>query len=247
MTNVRLTRQICAFIDVLGGAKLFRGKDKQRASEFFACLEEFERRMNAWSPHFPAKRRTKALVKTFSDNIFVAFPFKSSTKMDDDDVIGTFLEELIHQIHELTMFAGFPIRGAVSIGGLMFTDKFLFGPALVEAVELEKSAIFPRIVLSESVLRHIKPGSPIARRIVCDVDGKSFLHYLGGLSSGWLEHHKTFVENGLQENSRHVRERQKYEWLAQYHNFSAQSAKKPEHAISIDRSSAFSAFQPKTT
>jgi hypothetical protein len=240
MTAVLLHRQICAFIDVLGGAKLFRGKDKDKASHFFTCLEEFERRMNGWSRHFPKKRHTSALVKTFSDNIFVAFPFGSSSKMDDADVINTFLAELIHQIHELTLFAGFPIRGAVSIGGLMFTEKFLFGPALVEAVELEKAAIFPRIVLGESVLRYIELDSGIARKIVRDADGQSFLDYLGGLgSSGFLARHREYVQKALLENNGQTHERQKYEWLAQYHNFSVHRANKPEYAISIDRPGAF--------
>ena len=75
--------------------------------------------------------------------------------MSDEDVVHTFLCELKHQIHELTLFAGFPVRGAVSVGGLMFTDKFLYGPALVDAVQLEKSAIFPRILLGQSVLKYI--------------------------------------------------------------------------------------------
>lgn len=239
MKSVHLTRQICAFIDVLGGAKLFRGKDKARAAQFFACLEEFERRMNGWSRHFPNKRQSSALVKTFSDNIVVAFPFRSSSKMDDHDVVDIFLSELIHQIHELTMYSGFPLRGAVAAGGLMFTDKFLFGPALVDAVELEKAAVFPRIVLSESVLRYVKPDSPVAQKILRDADGRSFLHYLGGLNGRWLKRHREYVQQGLTENSNHIHERQKYEWLTQYHNFSAEMAQSPEYAIKIDRSDAF--------
>lgn len=34
MTKIRLHRQVCAFIDVLGGATLFRGKDRKRAEVF---------------------------------------------------------------------------------------------------------------------------------------------------------------------------------------------------------------------
>ena len=205
---VRLHRQVCAFIDVLGGAKLFRDKDRRRASDFFRCLGEFERRLNGWSHHFPRKRRTDALVKTFSDNIVVAFPFRSSTKISDEDVVHVFLTELAHQIYELTLLAGFPMRGAVSVGALMFTDKFLFGPALVEAVQFEKAAVFPRVLLCESVLRYVKPEGLGAHLVVRDADGVAFLDHLGGLFPQ-LELPRDYVEKGLLDNATRIHERQK--------------------------------------
>lgn len=240
MPAIRLHRQVCAFIDVLGGAKLFRGRDRERAQLFFEHLEEFERRLNGWSHHFPKKRRTSSLVKTFSDNIFVAFPFASSSKMTDAEVVDRFLRELHHQIFELTLLAGFPVRGAVAVGPLMFTDKFLFGPALVEAVALEKKAIFPRLLLSETALHYIEPESSTARLVLCDADGNSFLHYLSGYRDIYLEHHRDYVQRGLLENSGAVHERQKYEWLAQYHNYAVGVASEPALAISIERPAAFS-------
>ncbi|MFZ2853452.1 MAG: hypothetical protein WAZ34_04995 [Rhodocyclaceae bacterium] len=242
MSSIRLHRQVCAFIDVLGGANLFQGKDRKRAAAFFACLGEFERRLNGWSRHFPKKRQASSLVKTFSDNIFVAFPFGSSSKMSDQKVVETFLDELTHQIQELTLFADFPVRGAVSVGPLMFTDKFLFGPALVEAVQLEKEALFPRVLLSKSVLKYISPESPAAKLVLRDSDGKSFLHYLPK-SKVWLDRHQNYVRNGLLENASRVHERQKYEWLVQYHNFVTASAGLPEYEISSEYPDRFVMFQ----
>ena len=94
MPSIRLHNQVCAYIDVLGGSQLFRGKDRRRAADFFALLAEFERRLNGYSSHFPKKRQAVALVKTFSDNIFVAFPLRSSSKANDHDVVHLFLSEL---------------------------------------------------------------------------------------------------------------------------------------------------------
>jgi hypothetical protein len=235
-----MTRHICAFIDVLGGGNLFKGKDKERAADFFNCLEEFERRMNGWSHHFPKNRRNRALVKTFSDNIFVAFPFQSGTQEDIESTVHAFIAEIVHQIYEITILAGFPLRGAITVGSLMHTEKFLFGPALVEAAQLEKTAIFPRIVVSEPVLRYVRPDSGIADCIIQDADKQYFVHYLGCIRATSLGMHKEYVEKGLSENSRRNRERQKYEWLAQYHNFSAKHAKRPEYLIEIERPDAFS-------
>lgn len=240
MPTIRLHRQVCAFIDVLGGAKLFRGRDRARATTFFEQLEEFERRLNGWSHHFLKKRRTSSLVKTFSDNIFVAFPLGSSSKMSDEEVVNVFLAELNHQIYELTLLAGFPMRGAVSVGPLMFTDKFLFGPALVDVVELEKAAVFPRILLSETVLKYVTSKYSSADLALLDADGNSFLHYLNGYSPVCLARHRDYVQNGLLENACRIQERQKYEWLAQYHNFSADIASHPELAVCTERPGAFS-------
>lgn len=242
MPAIRLHRQVCAFIDVLGGADLFRGRDRGRAETFFYHMEEFERRLNNWSHHFPKKRRSSALVKTFSDNIFVAFPLRSSTKMTDEAVVDTFLRELKHQIYELTLLAGFPVRGAVSVGSLMFTEKFLFGPALVDAVQLEKSAVFPRVLLSETVLRYISPKHTSPNLVLRDSDGNNFLHYLNGYSHFELSRHRDYVLKGLLDNASDIHKRQKYEWLVQYHNFAANTAQHTDLVIVLDRPGAFSAW-----
>ncbi|KVZ07618.1 hypothetical protein [Burkholderia ubonensis] len=244
MPNIRLHHQVCAFIDVLGGAKLFRGKDRQRAQEFFFCLEVFEQRMNGWSGHFPKKRQTRALVKTFSDNIFVAFPLRSNPKLTNEQVVAMFLTELTDQIAHLTLMSGFPLRGAVTVGPLMFSEKFLFGPALVEAVELEKAAVIPRIMLSKSVLRHITPDSPYQSLVLRDADGSAFLDYLGrkALIPSAIKWHREFVQKGLAENASRVRERQKYEWLAQYHNFHAMKVGMLDQCVSIDHGIAFEPY-----
>lgn len=239
MNSVRLHLQICAFIDVLGGAELFRGKDRERAISFFSCLEEFERRLNGWSRHFPKKRHSSTLVKTFSDNIFAAFPFGSNSGMSDAKVVELFLSELTHQIQELTLFSGFPVRGAVCVGSLMFTDKFLFGPALVEAVQLEKEALFPRVLLSSSVLKYISSESYVKNLILRDSDGKSFLNYLISQPS-FLEKHRAYVEEGLVDNAHRVHERQKYEWLSQYHNFVVRKSGLSDFSIPADHFGSFS-------
>jgi hypothetical protein len=245
MKEITLHRQVCAFIDVLGGAMLFRGKERDRARAFFGCLEEFERRLNGWSSQFPGKRQTRALVKTFSDNIFAAFPLKSHPKMNDEEVVALFLYELMAQVQELTLYAGFPVRGAVTVGSLMFSDKFLFGPALVEAVELEKIALFPRILVSPSVLRYIKPDSRYRSLVLKDADGHTFLDYLGreNFLESKLKWHKKFVQNGLTDNASKVHERQKYEWLAQYHNFHALKNGMDEQLVHIDRATAFTSLE----
>lgn len=168
--------------------------------------------------------------------------------MSDAQVIALFLEELKNQIQQLTFYDGFPVRGAVTVGPLMFSDKFLFGPALVEAVQLEKEALFPRILLSQSVLRYITPDSMYSSLVMQDADGHAFLDYLGQkiFLNSKLEWHRKFVEKGLASNLGRVRERQKYEWLARYHNFHAINNDMRHHMIDLNLVGEFSQYQDTT-
>jgi hypothetical protein len=200
--------------------------------------------MNGWSWQFPKKRQSRVLVKTFSDNIFVAFPLGSHREVSDEEVIDIFLHELTGQLTELTLYAGFPVRGAVTVGPLMFSEQFLFGPALVEAVGLEKAALFPRILLSPSVLRFIDPKGKSASFVLQDSDGQAFLDYIGRRLSrgGDLKSHRKFVINGLVENRSKVRERQKYEWLARYRNYHAIEHGMDDQLIQIHSTADFTSL-----
>jgi hypothetical protein len=52
---------------------------------------------------------------------------------------------------------GFLVRGGIAFGDLYHRDNVIFGPALNEAVSIEKSkAIFPRILLSDAAKTHIR-------------------------------------------------------------------------------------------
>lgn len=239
MVNIKLHNHICAFLDILGGANLFRGKDRDKARDFFQLLESFEERMNGWSRHFPDKRQSSVLVKTFSDNIFVAFPLRSNKRMEDKQVVSLFLTELADRIREITLLGEFPLRGGVAVGPLMFTEKFLFGPALLECVNLEKTANFPRVLISNSVIKYIDQGSYGDRHILRDADGMEFLDYMGVFLPD-LEPHKRFVQNGLLKNKNKNKERGKYEWLARYHNYVAKERGREDLSISIDQSYLFS-------
>jgi len=54
--------------------------------------------------------------------------------------------------HEL-LRVGFLIRGGVTVGGLYHNDAgVIFGPALIEAVAIEKKACYPRIICGDSLI-----------------------------------------------------------------------------------------------
>jgi hypothetical protein len=91
---------------------------------------------------------------------------------------------------------GFLYRGAIVCGKVYHTERKIFGPALINAYEMEKSkAIFPRIIIDESILGIEKcnyPGfhnpdseySNLMELILKDFDGKYFINYINKLYTG---------------------------------------------------------------
>jgi len=119
---------------------------------------------------------------------------------------------------------GFFVRGGLSLGSLHVSDQVLFGPALVEAYDLEsEAALHPRVVLSRAAAE-TQRGTAAGSMLMCDDDGQTFIDYLGaafhepddGISV--LKDHRDTVIDRLHGSRRHKRRWEKYRWLAEYHN-----------------------------
>lgn len=63
----------------------------------------------------------------------------------------------------MTMFGnGFPMRGGISLGEIHHQQDLAFGPAFINAYDLEsRSAIYPRIVITEDTIRRGLTKNPI--------------------------------------------------------------------------------------
>lgn len=98
---------------------------------------------------------------------------------------------------------GIPVRGGVTVGKLIHTERKCFGPAMVEAYLLEsEEAKFPRVIIDPKVLRYDlnNPGEAntvtyeaeyLAKIIRKDFDGKFFLDYL----KQWKEFDESEIYN----------------------------------------------------
>ena len=87
------------------------------------------------------------VITYFSDSIVLSY------KYDEPSQLFYTLLDLLYVSFELAN-KGFLTRGGVSIGKLIHTQDFIFGPALNEAYEIEsKKANFPRIIVDEKVMK----------------------------------------------------------------------------------------------
>jgi hypothetical protein len=74
---------------------------------------------------------------------------------------------------------GFPVRGAIVLCPLHHRDNIVFGPALLEAVNIEENeAFYPRILVSAAVIDHCSrpPNDERSKTMITDQTGRSVIN-----------------------------------------------------------------------
>ena len=124
-------------------------KDYNKEMHYHANISDFIKPKNS-EDFFTNSDNT---IDIFSDCIILSYPLK---KIESD--FGWFLAMLLQNLVE-AQFQCFkyyiPIRGGMTIGEFSNLNNIVFGKGLVDAVNLEKKASYPRIVLSEEIVSKI--------------------------------------------------------------------------------------------
>jgi len=152
--------RIVAFIDILGFSNIIKetagqfGSPKNENSgisvkELFKAFYRIRYLMGVSEPSddVPLSRK----VSQFSDSIFISFKPEDEPR-EFNYLLGELLYLLVqHSKHQIL------IRGGISYGPLVHTDEIIFGPALIQAYQLESRASkSPRILLPQSELKGIR-------------------------------------------------------------------------------------------
>ncbi len=164
-------------------------------------------------------RNIDVKVTQFSDNIVLSY------KIDSDDQLAFIIISISDMISRLIQY-GFLLRGAITQGKVIHTDKQLFGPAMNEAYELEsKVAIYPRIIISRDVLFNAnfseKYEENAKNRIMdwckTDGDGWHYIDYIGSERYSTLTNHLEHLRriNTIIEDNKFIQYsvKQKMGWL----------------------------------
>jgi hypothetical protein len=226
----RLARCAVLFFDLLGVSAAASGQ----AAE--AELRHFDETIRQALPYrigeAAREKPSRYPATVFSDSVIVAVP------VEDDMTSTEALFRLIIDINQLQhTLAGYRYfgRGAITFGRLHFHDGLVFGPALVKAVELERTvAREPRIVLSPVAVDALSelpgeedPAGHAARsQLLTDKDGVVFVDYLAGALqvdpsfdlAGQLTIHRDVVIEELERNQGNSSRWSKYRWVADYHD-----------------------------
>lgn len=231
---------IC-YADILGFREMTeRAYDSGEEAEF---LQRIKRSLDAAYKVVREARTLDGLVdslfemKIFTDNIVVAYPLFTLNGDDGEYELGTLLM-LFAEVQARLAVDGFFVRGGIAYGEHYQDDDIAYGKALMEAVDLDESSGAPRLVIASSVepliLSHLSSYSYFDRAphyyhlLEDPKDGRLFVNYLevafeyfpdDQINHQLLAEHKKMVCSRLREYESDPRIRQKYEWIATYHNY----------------------------
>lgn len=120
----------------------------------------------------------KARIQMFSDNILI------TVQGTNHPAFATILSHVM-LLQTSLIVNGFLLRGAIVSGAHYEKELVMFGPALIKAVNLEKLANWPRVVVDADVINSL--GTPTSDIVAAakeylnrDHDGLLFLDYLRG-------------------------------------------------------------------
>ena len=172
----------------------------------------------AFNDHFQIKKsdsyKTSKKVTQFSDSITVSY------NLSEESAVYHLLNDTYMLQIDLLRW-GISVRGGIAIGKLYHDEKLVFGPALVEAVELEKYAIYPRVILSKEIIAIGKKNhaewhsseyeeEAIISLIEQDLDGAFYINYFGvspyNFDDSWndvfiyLSMLKKFIEDSIRRD-----------------------------------------------
>lgn len=156
-----MRKNIVAHIDLLGFKEAIRNKDRKQ--DIFLLLEHLENQANTHKkPSVLSDKKTNGIIeikikpkmKVISDSVILSLPV---VQIPEHCRLSNIIRAIASYIQALAMAAikyGFLIRGGIAYGDLYVDSNVLFGPAHVEAYELEQEADMPRVIASTELLDH---------------------------------------------------------------------------------------------
>ena len=181
-----------AYFDVLGYKEAFK-KSKDISAKLIDAIESSIGMMkDIVSIHNTTFGESTEKVpeieyKVFSDNVLICY------KEMKDDLSALSLVSFLRLVATIQriFFEGYHliVRGGITKGPLYLTNDFVGGKALIDAVELESTAVYPRIVVDNCILSDLNPKiqnvflkkfieTPCQDLLVKSTDDKFFLNYI---------------------------------------------------------------------
>lgn len=234
-----LRETIVCYADILGFSDMTKcAFREEKAPEFLKrikeALDQAHEGIRRFANPFGGTPPTFE-IKLFTDNFLVAYPLADPARDRGEPELGTVLM-LFAEVQTKLALDGFFLRGAIAKGDHYQAGDIVFGNALLEAVGLDKSGGPPRLVIAPSVepliLEHLAyygdGDAPHHVSLLEDpCDGQLFLNYLEAVLGHFpdfydyapIATHRDQVSECLRRYESDERIRQKYEWVAGYHNY----------------------------
>jgi len=228
--------RVVAFVDILGFSDHVEEttKDFSKASNLHKALKSILSWQieNENNETFGLKDIGREIT-VFSDSIIISY------SIDCQGGLFYILMDLIHLQIQLMSY-DLLLRGGITIGKVYHDGKIAYGPAMIEAYELEsKKAVYPRIIITEESLhKGIIKTLPyqnsleeecqyVSKLVRRDLDGYYFLDILrqdfelvdsGGEYYLWLDLVRELIIEQVNRNKDKPHVLEKYNWLIRYFN-----------------------------
>lgn len=235
-----LRRSFAVYLDGLGTKAAIATLDDKMLNYQITLLDRFR-----WLLHDEGWQEGYQRFLSFTDNVVVGVPVEEDTSGAEE--LSNLLDSVERYQVSLAGRGQF-MRGGVAVGNLYIDDRLATGPALVDAAILEEEiAIYPRVVLSDACVELIVEDLATCVKqqmpswddlLLVDADGVVFLNYLTSISQddlffyeedeeedsmdeleAGLMAHRYAVEEKLRKFAAPSRIREKYRWVADYHDY----------------------------
>lgn len=179
---------IVAFIDILGFKKHFG--DKKQREALLELLSEFSRENGEFFHNKSDSDKVESIrpaVTAFSDNIILSCLVKTNDYQDFHKKLSTILKGISY-FSGLALSKNYIFRGALSVGDFYHKNGTVIGEPLIDCVEHEKIANYPRIILTSTFLEQFECYQKTSsystkemKKMYCfeeDFDGIVYFNYL---------------------------------------------------------------------
>ena len=209
----RYRDSLVSYFDILGFRNAIENWPPARIESVLAQM------LNLSSHDARLRRVTRRGLSTFLDHVVRTVALDELNEKDVADAIEFELSQ-IQLVQANLAITGTFLRGGVTRGPIYIDEEVVFGPALVEAYELEsKVAKYPRVVVHEKLHALLRSE----RHLWFEADDRILsLNYLAagddlGERIRLLQSHAGVVWNALAEISQ-ADVIEKFRWLAMFHN-----------------------------
>ena len=148
-----------AYFDLLGYKQFFE-THPEKAGDFLQVIHEA---VSSTGDYIQAVNSSQIGVelgklfirkKVFSDNILLCL--ETTKAAVEYPRFLAFLAIVADVQRNFVPRYGLSLRGGITIGEVSFNEDFVFGRGLIDAVTLEGTAIYPRIIVDKSVLTYVR-------------------------------------------------------------------------------------------
>lgn len=146
---IKTSKHLVAFIDILGGKHHIKeDNDNENLNKLKILYDnfrnEYDRKNNSDNRYIK--------INIFSDNILIA----AQTHYENTRMVNLTIKRFFESVSNFqteALIKGFIVRGGIEYGDLYINNNdFVWGTALIESYQLEKSAIYPRIKIGKKTL-----------------------------------------------------------------------------------------------